>query len=62
MSPNEQRLSDLLDRLEAIIQRGERSLWLVDVVVVALSVTCILFVLAGFLAPLFLMIRTLPGG
>lgn len=62
MSQNEQRLSDLLDRLEAIIQRGERSLWLVDVVVVALSVTCILFVLAGFLAPLFLMIRTLPGG
>ena len=62
MSPNDQRLSDLLDRLEAIIQRGERSLWLVDVVVVALSVTCILFVLAGFLAPLFLMIRTLPGG
>jgi hypothetical protein len=61
MSPNEQRLSDMLDRLEAIVQRGERSLWLVDVVVVTLSVTCILFVLMGFLAPLFLMIRTIPG-
>lgn len=62
MSQNEQRLSDLLDRLEAIIHRGERSLWLFDVFVVAFGVTCLLFVLAGFLAPLFLMIRTLPGG
>lgn len=63
MPPSEpvDRLHSMLDRLEAIIQRGERSLWLFDVFAVALGVTCILFVLAGFLAPLFLMVRTLPG-
>lgn len=62
MSPSEQRLSELLDRFEAIITRGERSLWLFDVFAVAFGVTCILFVLVGFLAPLFLMVRVLPGG
>lgn len=61
MSPNEQRLSELLDRLESIITRCERSLWMFDVFAVVFGVTFTLFVLAGFLAPLFLMIRTLPG-
>ena len=61
MSP-EKRLSELLDRLEAIVSRGERSLWLFDVFAVIFGVTWVLFVLAGFLAPMFLMIRTLPGG
>jgi hypothetical protein len=69
MSQNEQRLSDLLDRLErvvthleAFVKHNKRSMWLFDVFAVAFGVTCILFVLAGFLAPLFFVIRTLPGG